>query len=230
MRKFDVIPATTKRPTRAACYLRVSTFDQRPELQADETAALVEHRGWLLVDTFLDRGVSGTRDRRPELDRMMAAARRRQFDVLVVWRADRLFRSLPHMVQALGELAALGIEFVSCTEAFDTSTPQGRLLLHLVSAFADFEAGIIRERSLAGQAAARRRGVKFGRPRVAVDVPRALALRAAGRSLQEVALALGVGKATLHRALRAAEASGPDVGGVSGSRGAVEVRVLTEAA
>lgn len=195
---------------RVARYIRVSRSDQRPELQADETGQMIERRGWILADTYLDQGISGSRAHRPELDRMLADARRGRFDVLVVWRSDRLFRSLRHMVNVLDELAALNIGFASCTEVFDTTTPQGRLLLHLVSAFGEFERGVLIERTRAGIAAARRRGAKIGRPAVHVDVPRARALRSAGRSIREVARLLGIGAATLHRAIQTAEASVPE--------------------
>jgi DNA invertase Pin-like site-specific DNA recombinase len=198
--------STAAKARRAVRYLRVSRTDQNPNLQADETGRLIAGRGWELVDTFLDQGFSGSKDRRPDLDRMLAAARRGLFDVLVVWRSDRLFRSLKHMVTALDELAALGIDFVSVTESFDTTTPQGRLLLHLVSAFGEFERNVLIERTKAGLEAARRRGAQIGRPRVRVDVERALALRAQGRSIRQTAKALGIGAATLHRALADAQA------------------------
>ena len=186
---------------RAARYLRVSRSDQRPGLQADETGDLIDRRGWQLADTFLDQGVSGSKASRPELDRMMAAARRRTFDVLVVWRSDRLFRSLRHMVAALEELAALGIEYVSVTEPFDTTTPQGRLLIHLVSAFAEFERGILQERTRAGLAAAKRRGVRLGRPPAHIDIFKARMMRQQGKSLRTIARHMGVGASTLHRVL-----------------------------
>jgi DNA invertase Pin-like site-specific DNA recombinase len=186
---------------RAARYLRVSRSDQRPGLQADETGDLIDRRGWQLADTFLDQGVSGSKASRPELDRMMAAARRRTFDVLVVWRSDRLFRSLRHMVAALEELAALGIEYVSVTEPFDTTTPQGRLLIHLVSAFAEFERGILQERTRAGLAAAKRRGVRLGRPPAHIDMFKAKAMRAQGKSLRTIGRHFGIGASTLHRLL-----------------------------
>lgn len=193
---------------RAVRYIRVSRQDQRPELQADETGEFIERRGWTLADTFLDQGISGTKDRRPALDELMAAAKRRRFDVLVVYRADRLFRSLRHMVVALDELAALGIGFVSVTEPFDSTTPQGRLLIQLVSAFAEFERNVIAERTRAGIAAARRRGARIGRPPVYVDVARARVMRAKGASLRTIAKALKVGTTTLFRALQ--EADGPE--------------------
>jgi DNA invertase Pin-like site-specific DNA recombinase len=140
---------------------------------------------------------------------MMAAARRRQFDILVVWRSDRLFRSLRHMVAALEELAALGIEYVSVTEPFDTTTPQGRLLIHLVSAFAEFERGILQERTRAGLAAAKRRGVRLGRPPAHIDVFKARGMRAQGKSLRAVARHFGIGASTLHRLL-AGDAKEPE--------------------
>jgi DNA invertase Pin-like site-specific DNA recombinase len=124
---------------RAAIYSRVSTTDQNTGLQVDEATALVHRRGWTLVEVFEDVGISGTKGRRPGLDRLLAAARKRKVDVLVVWRADRLFRSVHHMVTTLTDLSALGIDFTSVSESFDTSTPSGKLLFHISSAFAQFE-------------------------------------------------------------------------------------------
>ena len=118
-----------------------------PSLQLDETARVVAARDWELVDTYIDHGVSGSRERRPELDRLLADARRGLFDTVLVWRSDRLFRSLRHMVLTIEDLAAIHVDFVSVTEPFDTTTPQGRLLLHMVSAFAEFERQILIERT-----------------------------------------------------------------------------------
>lgn len=189
---------------KVARYIRVSRSDQNPALQSDETQRLIDHRGWELTATYLDHGISGSKDTRPELVKMMAAARRGQFKILLVWRSDRLFRSLRHMIGTIEELAALGVDFCSVSEPFDSTTPSGRLLFHLVSAFGEFERGVLIERTKAGLDAARRRGVKIGRPRVDVDVDRALKLRATGKSLRETARLLGVGAATLHRALEKA--------------------------
>jgi DNA invertase Pin-like site-specific DNA recombinase len=186
---------------RAARYVRVSRSDQRPALQSDETAELITRRGWTIADTFLDEGMSGSSSRRPGLDRMMASARRREFDILVVWRSDRLFRSLHHMVNALAELSALGVEFVSVTEPFDTTTPQGRLLIHMVAAFAEFERGVLIERTRAGLAAARRRGARIGRPPVEIDAERVARLRNEGASIRAIARELNVGASTVHRVL-----------------------------
>jgi DNA invertase Pin-like site-specific DNA recombinase len=194
------------RPVRVARYHRVSRIDQDPALQDDATADIIERRGWTLVETYVDHGVSGSRERRPGLDKMLADARRRRFDVVLVYRADRLFRSLRHMVVTLDDLSSLGIGFVSASEPFDTTTPTGRLLLHIVSAMGEFERGLLIERTRAGMAAARRRGAQIGRPRVRVDMDRALELRQQGMSVRAAAKEMGIGAATLHRALVTAKA------------------------
>ncbi|HHH31145.1 MAG TPA: recombinase family protein [Polyangiaceae bacterium] len=190
---------TTKR---AARYVRVSRTEQKLSLQLDETAELIRRRGWSLVDTFTDQGVSGAKRQRPELNRLLDQARRRTFDILVVWRSDRLFRSLKHMVVTLDEIGALGVDFVSVSEPFDTTTPQGRLLLHLVAAMAEFERELIRERTRAGLAAARRRGVSLGRPPVEIDMDEVMLMRSKGMSIRQVAKALGVSASSVHRALK----------------------------
>jgi len=187
---------------RVSRYLRVSKTAQKAELQADETADFLKRRGWTLVDTYLDQGETGASDRRPELDRLLADARRGRCDTILVWKSDRMFRSLRHMVNTLAELAAININFVSVTEPFDTTTPQGRLLLHLVAAFAEFERTILVERTRAGQLAARRRGIRIGRPPVKIDVNRASTMRDGGMSLRAIARDLGIGVSTIHRLLR----------------------------
>jgi DNA invertase Pin-like site-specific DNA recombinase len=194
---------------RAARYVRVSRSDQSPDLQMDETEGFISRRGWDLVATYTDQGVSGAKDQRKALTEMLADARRRKFDTLVVWRTDRLFRSLRHMVVTLDELSSWGIDFVSVTEPFDTTSPQGRLLFQVAAAFAEFERSLIVERSKAGVEAARRRGKHIGRPHVFVPVVRARQLLASGKSMRQTAASLGVGFATLHRALAKTD---PEVG------------------
>lgn len=188
---------------RAARYLRVSKAEQDPALQDDETSELISKRGWKIVETYTDHGISGTREKRPALDRLLRDARRRRVDVVVVWKADRLFRSLKAMVTTLDEWSALGIGFVSATEVFDSTTPQGKLLLHLTSAFAEFERNLIVERTKAGIAAARRRGVHVGRPRARLDQDHLRELRAGGMSVREIAQTLSVGISTVQRRLLA---------------------------
>jgi DNA invertase Pin-like site-specific DNA recombinase len=117
----------------------------------------VEARGWASTE-YVDRGVSGTKDRRPDLDRLLADARRRRFDVLVCWRLDRLGRNLKHLITLLEELQALGVAFVSLAEGIDATTPAGKLQMHILGAIAEFERERIRERVLAGLQRARAQG------------------------------------------------------------------------
>jgi DNA invertase Pin-like site-specific DNA recombinase len=198
-----------KRPRRVALYTRVSTLEQTTALQVDEATRMIAARGWELACAFEDVGISGAKGRRPGLDALLDATKKRRVDVVVVWRADRLFRSVHHMVATLADFSAVGVDFVSCTEPFDTATPTGRLLFHLVAAFAQFERDLIIERTVAGIAAARRRGVHIGRPQRYVDVDRAEELRQLGRTLREVAKLLGVGYGTLRRALGSEPQSSP---------------------
>ena len=186
---------------RAVQYLRVSRTDQDPRLQDDETKEFITRRGWDLADTYTDHGVSGARDRRPELDRLLGDGRRRRFDVLVVWRSDRMFRSIKNMVVTLDELGALGIAFASVKESFDMTCPSGRLLMHVVSAMAEFERCILQERVCAGVAAARRRGVRVGRPPARLDVDHLRELRQQGWSVRRIADELHVGPSTVQRHL-----------------------------
>ncbi len=128
----------TVAPRRAAIYARVSTLDQEPENQLAELRRYVQARGWTAVE-FVDRGVSGAKDRRPALDRLIRDARRRRFDVLVCWRLDRLGRSLKHLITLLDDLQALGVAFVSLAEGIDATTPAGKLQMHILGAIAEFE-------------------------------------------------------------------------------------------
>jgi DNA invertase Pin-like site-specific DNA recombinase len=191
------------RELRVARYLRVSRVEQNVSLQEDETAELIARRGWKLTGTYVDHGVSGSRESRPELDRLLRDARRGKIDVVVVWKADRLFRSLRAMVTTLDEWASLKVNFVSTTEVFDTTTLQGRLMLHLMSAFAEFERGVIVERTKAGIAAARRRGARIGRPRARLDGEHLRELRQRGMSVRQIAARMGVGSSTIQRRLGA---------------------------
>src|SRR5206468_11220290 len=134
---------------KAAVYARVSTLDQEPENQLAELRRYVEARGWTLTE-YVDRGVSGAKDRRAALDRLVNDAKRRKFDVLVCWRLDRLGRNLRHLILLLDELQAVGVGFVTLGEGIDTTSPSGRLVLHVLGAIAEFEREKLRERVLAG--------------------------------------------------------------------------------
>ena len=186
------------KPKRVAIYTRISTGDQNPDLQKRELADYCERRGWQIAGTYGDV-MSGAKDKRPSLDKLMADATRGKFDVVAVWKFDRFARSTSHLLRALEEFSALAIDFVSITEAIDTSTPAGKMVFIVLGAVAELERGIIRERVVAGQRAARRRGVRFGRPTVKVDTDRARKLRKQGLSWREIAAQVGVPKDTLIR-------------------------------
>jgi len=168
-------------------------------MQLRELREYVERRGWQMTGEYVDRGVSGSKDRRPALDQMMAAAQGRKFDVLLVWKLDRFARSLKHLVNALAEFEALGIAFVSLRDNLDLTTPAGRLMFQIIGAMAEFERALIQERVKAGLRNAKAKGVRLGRPRVFVSEARIDAMRGAGASWRAIAKELGVALGTLHR-------------------------------
>ena len=194
-----------------ALYARVSTEDQHPDAQLAPLREYAHRRGTETIE-FVDRGVSGRRSSRPELDQMLKAARRREVEAVVVVRLDRLARSLAHMAQLGEEFQQLGVELVSLTEGIDTSTPTGRALFGMCGVFAQLEADLIRERTRAGLAAARRRGKKLGRPRAQRSLQllsRVRRLRRSGRSLSQIASALDVSKSMAAKLVREAGPSRP---------------------
>ena len=184
---------------KAATYLRVSTTDQTVENQRLELRRFCEARGWNATE-YADAGVSGAKESRPALDRLLKDARRRRFDVLVVWKLDRLGRNLRHLILLLDELSALGVAFVSLNEGIDTSTPAGRLQLHILGAIAEFERERIRERVRLGMARAKSQGKHVGRPRCEVSSARLEAVRL--MPVRVAARELGVSRATAHRLIR----------------------------
>ena len=154
------------RSPRAALYGRVSTTNHGQDigLQTRELRQFAEARGWQIVGEYLDEGISGTKDSRPELNRLMADAHKRRFDVVCVWRFDRFARSVSHLLRALETFKALGIDFVSFSEQMDTSTPAGKMVFTVLGAVAELERSLIVERVRAGMRNARARGKCIGRP------------------------------------------------------------------
>ena len=191
------------RPVRAALYARVSTANngQDPSMQIRELREYCERRGWKVSGEYVDEGISGTKDSRPELNKLMADAHRRRFDAVIVWRFDRFARSVSHLLRALENFKALGIEFVSFSEQVDTSTPTGKMVFTVLGAVAELERSLIAERVKAGLRNARAKGKRLGRPRVAVDAARIGALRAHGRSWREITAEMGISKGSAQRAL-----------------------------
>ncbi len=187
---------------RVAIYARVSTsIGQSVEMQLRDLREFVKHRSFELVGEYCDEGVSGSRESRPALDDLLRNARRRKFDAVLVWKLDRLGRSLVHLVRLLEELRALGVELISFSEGLDFTTTTGKLLYQVISAFAEFERDCIRERVMAGMRNARARGKRIGRPRKVVDAFRINELRAQGASWREIAEKLKVGATTVRRAV-----------------------------
>lgn len=185
-----------------ALYARVSTVDQRSGPQLERLHEYAQRREAQAVE-YLDHGVSGARVARPALGRLLEAARRREVDAVVVTRLDRLARSVRQLCDLAAELEAVGVDLVVLDQSIDTSTPSGRFLFHTLGAVAELERELIRERVVAGVAAARRRGSRLGRPRAldAQGVARARRMRRAGQSLAHVARVLGVGRETVRKAL-----------------------------
>ena len=199
------VPTQQSRPiTRAALYARVSTLSgQNPEVQLAELREYASRRGWAVASEYTDRGVSGAKESRPALNKLMADAHRRKFDAVLVWKLDRFARSLKQLVNALAEMEALGVAFVSLRDNLDLSTPSGRLMFQIIGAMAEFERALIQERVHAGLRHARARGKRLGRPGVHVEAHRIRELRAQGASLRAISRQLGVGLGTVHRALAA---------------------------
>lgn len=182
---------------KAAIYARVSTAEQNCDNQLIELRGFTDARGWELTREYVDHGISGNKEKRPSLDTLILDAKRRRFDVLVVWRLDRLGRNLRHLVTMLEEMQQLGIAFVSLGEGIDCTTPAGKLQLHILAALAEFERERIRERVLAGLRRARTQGRRLGRPKSRLPIERLQAV--AGLSVDTAAQRLGVSRSTLKR-------------------------------
>ena len=184
-----------------AVYGRVSTAEQNAAMQIEELRAYCIRRQWDIVEEFIDSGVSGSKESRPALNRLLADAKRRRFDTILVYRYDRFARSLRQLVNALAEFDALGIHFVSLHEGVDTSTPNGRLVFGIFASIAEFERELIRGRVRSGLAAARARGKRIGRPNSDVDTARIAQLRASNVSWREIERQVGVSARTARRSL-----------------------------
>jgi len=186
---------------RVALYARVSTTDQSTDSQLLDLRRYVSERGWNIFKEYVDEGISGTKDSRPALNDLMNDAKKRRFDVVLVWRFDRFARSTKHLILALEEFRNLGIDFVSYQENIDTSSPLGSAIFTIISAVAQLERDIIAERVKAGLRRAKENGKKLGRPSKKVDRYEIRRLRSEGRSLRQIAAELNVSKNTVARHL-----------------------------
>ena len=187
---------------RAAIYARVSTLNagQDPSMQTRELEEYCQRRGWQIHDVYVDNGVSGKKDSRPQLNRMMQDAHERRFDVVVVWRFDRFARSVSHLLRALETFNALGVQFVSLSEQVDTSTPTGKMVFTVLGAVAELERNLIVERVRAGLRHARAKGKRLGRPKKFVDRAQIATLRASGNSWRTISREMGVSVGTVFAA------------------------------
>jgi DNA invertase Pin-like site-specific DNA recombinase len=180
-----------------AIYARVSTNNgQDPELQLRELREYCQRRNWQIWHEYVDVGISGAKERRPELDKLLADAHRRRFDAVVVWRFDRFARSVAHLLRALEGFRSQGIEFISLSEQVDTSTPTGKMVFTVLGAVAELERSLIAERVRAGLRNARAKGRKLGRPRKISNAEAVVRLRNEGASWRAIGRKLGVSAAT----------------------------------
>jgi len=208
---FEIVRTSESVPRKVvvAIYARVSTLNagQDPTMQTRELTEYSQRRGWEIFDTYVDNGVSGKKDSRPQLNRMMEDAHARRFDVVVVWRFDRFCRSVSHLLRALETFNALGIQFVSLCEQIDTNTPTGKLVFTVLGAVSEGERNLIAERVRAGLRNARAKGKRLGRPRKKVDVAQITSLRASGHSWRTIARRLGLSIGTVYAAARSQHAN-----------------------
>ena len=183
---------------RIAIYARVSTDRQSAESQLNALREYIDKRAWAISKEYIDEGYTGSTTKRPAFAAMMADARKRSFDILLVYKLDRLSRSLKDLIATLDDLHSLGIDFISYDNGLDTTTPTGRLIFNVVGAVAEFEKDIIRERVKAGLENAKRKGKLLGRPPLS---PRLLAqanqLRKQGLSFRKIGLQLGIPESTV---------------------------------
>lgn len=184
---------------RVGVYLRVSTQHQSTGLQREELGIYVKARGWTEVRYYEDQA-TGTNGNRPGLKALMLDVRARKLDVVISWKMCRLFRSLKDLVSTLEEFQDLGVDYIGYKDNVDMTTASGRLLTHLIGAFAEFEAALIRERVMAGLASAKLKGVRLGRP-PQINIETAIAERRSGQSLAQIAAKLNVSKSAVSKTL-----------------------------
>ena len=187
----------------AALYARVSTTDQNAETQLAALRRYCEARGWKIETEYVDTA-SGATAERPALSALMEPSSLRKVGTVVVWKFDRLFRSVQHMMVALDRFRTLGVDFVSVTECIDTTTPAGRFVYTLLAAVGEFEKDLIRERTLAGMERARAEGKRIGRPRVEIDQAAALKMWRGGKgmTIRQIAVKVGASPSKVWQSLQ----------------------------
>ncbi len=215
---------------RIALYARVSTVDQHCEVQLRELREYCKRRGWKKPAEYVDAGFSGSKASRPALDKMMRDASEHQFDCVLVWKIDRFSRSVLNLMQQLQQLEAYGVRFIATTQSIDTDSanPTSRLLMHILSAVAEFEREIMRERTRSGLARAKELGKQLGRPHRVFRRDLVQSLRDQAMSIRAIALKLGVSKSVIGDILNGSSVSGkPTAADASGKPPIVKKRRLT---
>jgi DNA invertase Pin-like site-specific DNA recombinase len=189
---------------KAAIYARVSTIGkgQDVDLQLRDLRKYTQARGWEIFKEYIDNGVSGRKNNRPALDQLVNDARKKRFDVVLVWRFDRFARSTKHLVTSLDEFKHLGIDFISFMENIDTSSPMGKAMFTITSAIAELEADLIRERVTAGLANAKAKGATLGRPKAGLNISELIRLREKGLTVRALAKELDVSVGLVHKTLK----------------------------
>src|SRR5438094_7665463 len=198
--------------TRVGCYLRVSPTEQTVENQRNDLRAYCKARGWDTVSEYSDTGISGTKERRPALDKLMAEVKGRHVDVVVVAAFDRFGRSVRHLVEALELFRHLGVEFISLREQIDTGTSLGQAIYVIISAISALERSLIVERVKSGLRRARAEGKRLGRPRLKVDERQLRIVASQKLPVRAAAKALGVSPSSYLRLVRQPNGDAP--GGV----------------
>jgi DNA invertase Pin-like site-specific DNA recombinase len=195
---------------RCLLYARVSTLDkgQNPQVQINELRQFCTLRGWKISEEVSDNGYSGGTDQRPGLKRLLCLARSREIDIVVCTKLDRMARSLKHLVSLLDEFNSLGVIFVSVRDQIDLSTASGRLMVHIIGAFSEFERSLIRERTMAGLAFAKSKGKQLGRPKCRNDEA-ILKLRQLGMTYSQIQKELNTSRPAIGRAIREAGTKTP---------------------
>ncbi len=193
---------------RTALYLRCSTTDQHTETQELDLRQLASQRGFEIVEVYSDYA-SGAKNSRPQLDRMMADARKGKFDVVLVWACDRLARSVTHFLETIDEFNRLNVEFVSFREQLETGGPLGRAVVVIISAIAELERSLIIERVRAGLRRARLEGRRLGRPPLSLDRDAVLRDRSRGMSIRQLAKQHGIAETSVRRLLKTSQPAPP---------------------
>ena len=186
-----------------AIYARVSTDKQKVDMQLQELRLFVKRSGWTIHNEYIDHGFTGANTNRPAFTVMLDDAKKRKFDILLIWKLDRLSRSMKDLINTLDELGHYGINFISYDNNLDTTTPTGKLVFHVIGAVAEFEKDIIRDRVIAGLAHAKSQGKRLGRPPLSdAKLTEAKKLLKQGLSMRAVEKKLGVGEGTIRKKLK----------------------------